>query len=81
MERIYRSLNKGGYLVIVDFIMDEKREKANHALNNMVYHLLNSWEGDNRSESELKSFLEDFGFKNFNCIYNMELPCIVNCQK
>lgn len=70
-QRIRRALKPGGRLLIAEFLVDEERRTETFPLLFAVNMLVNTEEGDTFSMSELRTWLEEAGFKT---VETLEAP-------
>lgn len=62
-QRIRRAMKPGGRLLIAEFLVDEERKVETFPLLFAVNMLVNTEEGDTFTLSELRTWLEEAGFK------------------
>lgn len=62
-QRIRRAMKPGGRLLIAEFLVDEERKMETFPLLFAVNMLVNTEEGDTFTLSELRTWLEEAGFK------------------
>jgi ubiquinone/menaquinone biosynthesis C-methylase UbiE len=70
-QRIRRALRPGGRLLIAEFLVDEERRTETFPLLFAVNMLVNTEEGDTFSLTELRTWLEEAGFKT---VETLEAP-------
>ncbi|NOZ48325.1 MAG: methyltransferase domain-containing protein [Chlorobi bacterium] len=68
VKKCYKALNKGGQIVISDFILSSNRLEPYYAAEFAVNMLVATAEGNTYTEEEISNWFEDAGFKNTNKI-------------
>jgi ubiquinone/menaquinone biosynthesis C-methylase UbiE len=63
LKKTFRALKPGGTIAIAEWLVNDERTEPPHALMFAVQMLVNSQKGDTFSFNEIKSWLEDAGFK------------------
>jgi ubiquinone/menaquinone biosynthesis C-methylase UbiE len=63
LKKTFRALKSGGVIAIAEWLVNDQRTKPLHALMFAVQMLVNTEKGDTFSFNEIKSWLEDAGFK------------------
>jgi SAM-dependent methyltransferase len=63
LKKTFRALKSGGTIAIAEWLVNDKRTEPVHSLMFAVQMLVNTDEGDTFSFNEIKSWLEDAGFK------------------
>ena len=63
LKKTFRALKSGGVIAIAEWLVNDQRTEPLHALMFAVQMLVNTEKGDTFSFNEIKSWLEDTGFK------------------
>ena len=63
LKKTFRALKSGGVIAIAEWLVNDQRTEPLHALMFAVQMLVNTEKGDTFSFNEIKSWLEDSGFK------------------
>jgi ubiquinone/menaquinone biosynthesis C-methylase UbiE len=63
LKKTFRALKSGGVIAIAEWLVNDQRTEPLHALMFAVQMLVNTEKGDTFSFNEIKSWLEDAGFK------------------
>src|SRR5881296_3377753 len=71
LKKTFRSLKSGGVIAIAEWLVNDQRTEPLHALMFAVQMLVNTEKGDTFSFNEIKSWLEDAGFKK---VRRLEAP-------
>jgi len=80
-KKINNSLNKGGYLIIADYMVDNERKLESMPATANTYHLLMGYHGDYQTEEEIINYLLNHGYKLFNSFFTINSPGLIICQK
>jgi ubiquinone/menaquinone biosynthesis C-methylase UbiE len=71
LKKTFRALKSGGVIAIAEWLVNDQRTEPLHALMFAVQMLVNTEKGDTFSFNEIKSWLEDAGFKK---VRRLEAP-------
>jgi ubiquinone/menaquinone biosynthesis C-methylase UbiE len=71
LKKTFRALKSGGVIAIAEWLVNDQRTEPLHALMFAVQMLVNTEKGDTFSFNEIKSWLEDTGFKK---VRRLEAP-------
>jgi ubiquinone/menaquinone biosynthesis C-methylase UbiE len=71
LKRVFRSLKSGGTIAIAEWLVNDDRTKPLPSLMFSVQMLVNTEKGDTFSFNEIKSWLEEAGFKK---VRKLEAP-------
>ena len=71
LKKTFRALKSGGVIAIAEWLVNDRRTEPMHALMFAVQMLVNTEKGDTFSFNEIKSWLEDTGFKK---VRRLEAP-------
>ena len=71
LKKTFRALKSGGVIAIAEWLVNNERTEPTHALMFAVQMLVNTEKGDTFSFDEIKSWLEDAGFKK---VRKLEAP-------
>jgi len=63
LKKTFRALKRGGIIAIAEWLVNEERTEPAHSLMFAVQMLVNTERGDTFSFNEIKSWLEEAGFK------------------
>ncbi len=63
LKKTFRALKPGGTIAIAEWLVNDRRTEPTHSLMFAVQMLVNTERGDTFSFNEIKSWLEDAGFK------------------
>ena len=64
LKKTFRALKSGGVIAIAEWLVNDERTEPTHGLMFAVQMLVNTERGDTFSFNEIRSWLEDAGFKN-----------------
>src|SRR5256714_5186193 len=64
LKKTFRALKPGGIIAIAEWLVNDERTEPAHSLMFAVQMLVNTERGDTFSFNEIKSWLQDSGFKN-----------------
>jgi len=71
LKKTFRALKSGGVIAIAEWLVNDQRTEPLHALMFAVQMLVNTEKGDTFSFNEIKSWLEDAGFRK---VRRLEAP-------
>ena len=71
LKKTFSALKRGGTIVIAEWLVNDRRTEPTHSLMFAVQMLVNTERGDTFSFNEIKSWLEDAGFKK---VRKLEAP-------
>jgi len=71
LKKTFGALKPGGRIVIAEWLVNDRRTEPTHSLMFAVQMLVNTEHGDTFSFNEIKSWLEDAGFKK---VHKLEAP-------
>ena len=71
LKKTFRALKPGGTIAIAEWLVNDRRTEPIHSLMFAVQMLVNTEQGDTFSFNEIKSWLEDAGFKK---VRKLEAP-------
>jgi SAM-dependent methyltransferase len=71
LKKTFRALKPGGTIAIAEWLVNDRRTEPAHSLMFAVQMLVNTEKGDTFSFNEIKSWLEDVGFKK---VRKLEAP-------
>jgi ubiquinone/menaquinone biosynthesis C-methylase UbiE len=71
LKKTFRALKPGGVIAIAEWLVNNERTEPTHALMFAVQMLVNTEKGDTFSFDEIKSWLEEAGFKK---VRKLEAP-------
>jgi ubiquinone/menaquinone biosynthesis C-methylase UbiE len=71
LKKTFRALKSGGVIAIAEWLVNDQRTEPLHALMFAVQMLVNTEKGDTFSFNEIKSWLQDAGFKK---VRRLEAP-------
>jgi ubiquinone/menaquinone biosynthesis C-methylase UbiE len=71
LKKTFSALKTGGTIVIAEWLVNDRRTEPTHSLMFAVQMLVNTERGDTFSFNEIKSWLEDSGFKR---VRKLEAP-------
>ena len=64
LKKTFRALKSGGVIAIAEWLVNDERTEPTHGLMFAVQMLVNTERGDTFSFNEIRSWLQDSGFKN-----------------
>jgi ubiquinone/menaquinone biosynthesis C-methylase UbiE len=64
LKKTFGALKPGGTIVVAEWLVNDRRTEPTHSLMFAVQMLVNTERGDTFSFNEIKTWLEDAGFKN-----------------
>src|SRR5438477_7916879 len=64
LKKTFSALKSGGVIAIAEWLVNDERTKPTHGLMFAVQMLVNTERGDTFSFNEIRSWLQDSGFKN-----------------
>jgi ubiquinone/menaquinone biosynthesis C-methylase UbiE len=71
LKKTFRALKSGGIICVAEWLVNDRRTEPTHSLMFAVQMLVNTEHGDTFSFNEIKSWLEDAGFKK---VRKLEAP-------
>jgi ubiquinone/menaquinone biosynthesis C-methylase UbiE len=71
LKKTFRALKPGGTIAIAEWLVNDQRTEPTHSLMFAVQMLVNTERGDTFSFNEIKSWLEDAGFKK---VHKLDAP-------